>query len=522
MSNNTATSWIPGASDFLGYGVNVFGNYFKPDLKDKFLDFTPYDLPTAQWSDQLIPGTTNTFKLPSTIAYSNISSAHGETIVAESKMKMSEELSVRANAKGTYGAFSATVKASYKNFNDTEEDRWYCLTDGSQKVYSLLASNLDPTLIHKQVQKKDIYVNLLKVLNANQPCNAQTEETYFGFFDWYGTHVITSVQMGGGLHIFTSLEKTYAKTAQEVETSATVEYTGVFEGGGGADWKKKVETWLSSRKGSIDAYGGDSGSPLLAKVMSGVLPTTDLSADLTTWAASVPKNPTMVNFKLTKIGDLFETNNQRMLVNEAFDRYAQSYLCLSYANRQSRLEWRGELVATQPLTKAHIGPNTTVERGAPRFQGWCVINRTTGAVDSVIPFPQNTPEQSVPAELKDPKKYNNNNYVLLFMHWEGTGTSYQSRWTEAPFNPEVADFLRRCGGGKVLQDYNNMSRTQPGFYYFMGYYVLCGVIGAGPGRGKEFTNIYVKPPGAPYDDIIIPLIPQQTGAGFRLSLLDLG
>ena len=45
MSNNTATSWIPGASDFLGYGVNVFGNYFKPDLKDKFLDFTPYDLP---------------------------------------------------------------------------------------------------------------------------------------------------------------------------------------------------------------------------------------------------------------------------------------------------------------------------------------------------------------------------------------------------------------------------------------------------------------------------------------------
>src|SRR5262249_5994909 len=123
MPNNTATSWIPGANDFLGYGVNIFGNYFKPDLKPQFLDFTPYDLPTAQWSDQPLPGIALPFKLPSSIAYSNISAAHGQTIVAESKMKMSEELSLRANAKGTYGGFTGTVKASYKNFNDTEEDR---------------------------------------------------------------------------------------------------------------------------------------------------------------------------------------------------------------------------------------------------------------------------------------------------------------------------------------------------------------------------------------------------------------
>ena len=33
-----ATSWIPGASDYLGFGVNIFGKYFKPDKKDKFLD----------------------------------------------------------------------------------------------------------------------------------------------------------------------------------------------------------------------------------------------------------------------------------------------------------------------------------------------------------------------------------------------------------------------------------------------------------------------------------------------------
>ena len=220
--------------------MNIFGNYFKPNLKDKFLDFTPVDLPTTKWNDQKITGTTNIYKLPGSIDYSPTPSAHGETIVAESKVKMSEELSVRANAKVMYGGFTGTVKASYKNFNDTEEDRWYCLTDGSQKVYSLHAPNLDSSFIHKQVQTKDTYVNLLNLLKTSQPCNSSNEETYFAFFDWYGTHVITTVEMGGGLHVFTSLEKSYVKTAHEVETSATLEYTGVFEGGEGRTGRERL------------------------------------------------------------------------------------------------------------------------------------------------------------------------------------------------------------------------------------------------------------------------------------------
>ena len=90
MANNTATSWIPGAHDLLGYGVSIFGNYFKPALKDQFLDFTPYDLDLNKWSDQIIPGTTTPFRLPASLRYSNLSHAHGETIAVESKTKMSE------------------------------------------------------------------------------------------------------------------------------------------------------------------------------------------------------------------------------------------------------------------------------------------------------------------------------------------------------------------------------------------------------------------------------------------------
>ena len=514
MANNTATSWIPGAHDLLGYGVSIFGNYFKPDLKDQFLDFTPYDLDQNKWSDQIIPGTTTPFKLPSSLRYSNLSHLHGETTAVESKAKMSEELSARANAKGTYGAFTGTIKASYKQFNETEEDRWYCITDGSIKVYSLAATNLTSAsaFIKKEVQSNEIYTRLLELLNANKRCTAETEPIYFAFFDAYGTHVISEVELGGGLHIFTSVLKANFTSSQEVETSATAEYQGVFEGGGGADWKNKISKWLSSRRGSVDVYGGDSSSPLFGKLMGG-LPTTDLSADLTRWAESVPKSPTVVDFDLRKIGDMFGTDNQRMLVNEAFEHYAQSYLSLSFANRQNVLEWRRQAVAL-PTSHTHP-PNIPVPGSVPRFQGWCLINRTTGVVEPVIPFAQNTADQAVPAELKDPSKYNNDNYILLFSHWEAKAGAH---WTETPFNNDVVTFLRRCGGGQVLQDYNDQGRTIPHDAYFQGYYVLCGVIGSGTGQGQEFTNIYKPIPVS--DAMIIPLVPQRTPAGFRLNLLN--
>jgi hypothetical protein len=149
-----------------------------------------------------------------------------------------------------------------------------------------------------------------------------------------------------------------------------------------------------------------------------------------------------------------------------------------------------------------------------------VINRTTGAVESVIPFAQKTADQAVPAELKDANKYNNDNYIVLFSHWEATRREIR-HWTETPFNSEMVAFLRRCGGGKVLEDYNNQGTPRPDEIYFSGFYVLCGVVGSGPGQGQEFTNIYWKT-GPQRRDFIIPLIPQRSGAGFRLNLLDFG
>ena len=133
----------------------------------------------------------------------------------------------------------------------------------------------------------------------------------------------------------------------------------------------------------------------------------------------------------------------------------------------------------------------------------------------------------MPADLKEGGKYSNENYLVLFAHWEATYYALK-HWTETPFTSEMVTFLRRCGAGKTLQDYNNASRPQgvrpDGNVdaYFQGFYVLCGVVGSGSGQGLEFTNIY-NPLQYNFSDrntIKIPLVPQATSAGFRLSLLD--
>ena len=520
---NTATMWLPGASDKIGFGLNIFGDFVRPTLKDKFLDLTPDGLLDSQWHDQEITLVPTKYKLPNKVLYSPIPVSEARYIVADSKMKLTETLSTSVEATATFGAFTGTLKASYSDWNETTEDRWYCLTDGSQTVYELHASNLDLTLLHPQVRNNDIYTNLIAVLDKSDGYNDADQEAYFTFFNWFGTHIITGVTMGGGLHIFTSVEKKYVKREQEVKTSLGAEYTAVFKGTATADWKRVNQSWAEHREGSLVLYGGNPG-PLSSKVGAGkTLPETDLSSDYEKWGESVKTNPMMVRFQVIKIGDVFDTSKRKMLVNEAYERYARSYIHLTFANRENKLEWRKKPVEPLPVSPFHHDP----QKGKPynihnpdRFQGWCVIDRTSAQVVKVIPFAENTASQAVPAELKDRSQYNNENFIVLFSHWEGVVVG-QSTWTEQPFTSEMASFLRNCGGGPVLESYNRVMprNVDP---YNNGFYVLCGVIGSGAGKGKEFTNIFDDFQGIPLalKEIIVPLIPSRTGAGFRLSLLD--
>jgi hypothetical protein len=121
--NNTAASWLPGASDKIGFGMNIFGDFVNPKLKDKFLDLTPGGLDKAEWHDQAIADATRMYKLPNSIQYSGSPISTSRYIIAASKIKLTEELSTSAGLTATYGAFSGTLKASYKRFNETTEDR---------------------------------------------------------------------------------------------------------------------------------------------------------------------------------------------------------------------------------------------------------------------------------------------------------------------------------------------------------------------------------------------------------------
>jgi hypothetical protein len=380
-------------------------------------------------------------------------------------------------------------------------------------------------LLHPKVKTNDIYTELLTVLERSEKCNEANQEVYFSFFNKFGTHVIAGVTLGGGLHLYTSLKKQYIKDEQKVKTSLEAEYTGFFKGNAKADWKKTNEQWLEHREGSLRVYGGDVG--LLSGISGGVLPETDLTADYKAWGLSVKTNPMMTSFQLSKIGDVFGTKKHRMLVNEAYERYAESYLQLTFANKENKLEWRRKPVdvPAAAIQAIHGRPTQSKSLDITRFQGWCVIDRASAKVVKVIPFATNAAEQ-VPAELKSGGQYRNERYILLFSHWDmilGGDQHTLSMWKERPFNDDVASCLRHCGGGDLLEAYNAGNRARSGFDpdpYAGNFYVLCGVIGSGKGNGKEFTSAYT---GMAFSDtriqdIIIPLVP--SGADFLLNFLD--
>src|SRR5262245_8350056 len=95
---STATSWLPGASDKIGFALNIFGDFVNPTLKNKFLDLTPGGLDNSEWHDQAIANGTRMYKLPNSIQYSDSPISTSRYIVASSKIKLTEELSTSAGA----------------------------------------------------------------------------------------------------------------------------------------------------------------------------------------------------------------------------------------------------------------------------------------------------------------------------------------------------------------------------------------------------------------------------------------
>jgi len=497
--------WIPGVQDQLGWGINIFGSYFQSahhpssKLQNQLLDAA------AGGATEEITINGVTYKKPVNVAVDSGHTFSGDTFVFDSKSKVVEHWQEEADVKGSYGAFSGGFKVSFQSSSESETELYYCIHEASSLVYSLNFRNPAVSMIPKAVQDDPDFAALQTLLNQGQGINENNRATYFRFFYKYGTHVITTVRMGGYLNYYASAESSYSKSKQDFTSQVNAEYGALFSGSGSAGWGSVSEKWISSRRATLIGYGGNPASKLVSDIFSDWNKNTDFSADFKEWVSSVPNNPSPVGFTLYPVASLF-AGKQSDLMHDAYLEYANAQMNISITSGPANVSvsWRGQILQVP-------------EPGGPIKSTvfWVLIDRTTGK-PTIVPQPTITKDgYTYPDLTKVPDDVKNQpagKALVLYAQTVGkTGTGAAG----VPKEP-LLTYLRTCGAGDSLDEILTWKGWHENTYSY-GYYCLLGQIGSGPQTGAELETLTHPAKLLNWD---IPIVPRWDGGKVVYSILN--
>jgi len=495
--------WVPGVEDQLGWGINIFGSYFpnahhpSSKLQNRLIDATA----SGATEETTINGVT--YKKPLNVAVDTGRAFTGSAHVFDSKSKVVEHWQEEASIKGSFGAFSGGIKESYQSSSQSETEQYYCMYEASSLVYSLEFTNPAITMVPKAVQDDPDFAALISLLNQNQRINDANRSKYFRFFYKYGTHIITSVQMGGYLNYYASVASSYSQSTQDVSAQVTAEYGALFSGSASGGWSRVSDQWMSSRSATIMGYGGNPASKLVSDIFSNWGKNSDFAADFNQWVSSIPGNPSPVGFTLYPVSNLFAAQ-QSDLMNEAYQAYANAQVSVNITGSPPGISvsWRGQALQGVPQPE-------TGQQG----DFWVLIDRSTGNFQVVLQ-PTVTKDGSTQEDVsKTPDVVNNKpvgSALVLFCLYVNPINSYNG-----PTEP-LLSFLRNCGAGDALDQVLQVLGQNEGIYA-QGYYCLLGQIGGGPQTGAEFETL-TQP--AKYLNWQVPIIPEWDGQNVLYSVLN--
>jgi hypothetical protein len=298
---------IPG-STALGYGFNALGPYDPSSLMSQAFTQT-----FAKNNTYTYPDTQIAYKVPDNANVIPYSPETGRTQVFQSQYEMQEYLSVAADIEASYGAFSGQVQASYSAALEEWGSIFYGLTDAWVGTWMVVLADVSQTALDPK------FAQVLNNLPA--ACDRSTLDTFFAFFQQYGTHFVHSVGVGGYFFYYQGIENSGSKSLQQVQVDATLEYNAVYVDASvksQTDWSKLGEQWVSNRIVSISALGGT------AKTLDDVTPVfgTNEAASFTNWVNSIAGNPSPVQYILHGWDELLSTGSpQQTALKQALETY---------------------------------------------------------------------------------------------------------------------------------------------------------------------------------------------------------
>jgi MAC/Perforin domain len=305
---------IPGY-DYIGRGFDAFSSFDATALTSKqrlFNSSTP--------SEQTYDINDKVFSVPQNVGVMEVQSRDGQAHEFSQKSDFSEFLSAKVGIEGSYLAFSAAFKASFDSISQSVSEFQFGLYDIYTDGFALALKDSSRSQLLPSVLNDPDFQNLPIFYSQDN------SHLFYRFFEKYGTHFVSSVEMGGRLFYSVAIDKSYNFSSIDFEAKLTAEYKAVFGAKAEAEinWTSIGEVWTDNRIVTINAVGGDD-SILNALVKPE--PPQNFDDTFTHWLSSWSMNPGPMNFTLMGIESLF-SGDQHEAVKAAAQAYNQQHLLI--------------------------------------------------------------------------------------------------------------------------------------------------------------------------------------------------
>jgi hypothetical protein len=469
MSTNT----IPGATD-LGWGFNIFGPYSDTSRKSQLFELTA----AAPWKD---PRTGTEYGIPGNVSLSTIGNSGANSYAFQNRSQVQEffaqKAGVSANLVTEFGAFSGAFNASYQNGLESDTFYQYVLYEADNTAWSLDLQSQSYDDLTARVKQE-----ISQLPNAFSP---ESKASFFRFFDRYGTHYVSRVNVGGRLYYYAAVKKSYQSDLEKIKAEITLEYNALLVSGKAeseTEWSSLSKSWTENRVVQIEAIGG---SPDILKLASPEYGENQSGA-YSQWLQSIQAAPATVDFVIRPIDYLFP-NEKIEAVKQATEAY--------FSENILSVEVRSVVVPfpepKKPSNLPVITLGSQIEPDVPPLHdfGFQLVVMQPLESDYEVLLNKYYSIDLYQAEQKYGAIFDGMYQDLFQGGFTRSGYivvlgSYNWYW-QAPPTGDFVRFLVSAGAGSLLQGWIDGAITPGSISNEDAAYILVGLTGSGANRGAE-------------------------------------
>ncbi len=179
------------------------------------------------------------------------------TAVGSDQSEYTQQLALSVGASGSYGLFSASMEMNYGSSISVESSTYYasCIETGQAYTLGFHVSDVDKTGDdpNKNFKVSDSLKAAFDELEIDDDGSNARE-----FFDFWGTHVVSGISMGGQTSFSMYGSSEYWETTQDFEGSAEAKY-GTVSGSTSFDYSSSSSEEHVESNQSLFVTGGDTG-----------------------------------------------------------------------------------------------------------------------------------------------------------------------------------------------------------------------------------------------------------------------